>query len=221
LRYASPSTPLAHIEMSSVESHPGRCNHFEAMPIQRKDVGRVDAERLILALSIPPRSHAMSEPMGPPLRHLSASLVFTPRLPYNHFAPEFLCAGNMSTLTISCQLVFCGILALWVARRFRVARKSYPPGTNTLCPCQSTLNYSTGPSGFPLIGNLLQIPRSKPWIHYAQWAQCFGTTELYLYCVSQSSGRGYIPLQCAGATIRRSQFHDGCSRSFRTAVCHI
>ncbi|KAJ7046067.1 cytochrome P450 [Mycena alexandri] len=30
------------------------------------------------------------------------------------------------------------------------------------------------PSGLPLVGSLLQLPRSKPWIHYAQWAQRFG-----------------------------------------------
>ncbi|KAJ7479887.1 cytochrome P450 [Mycena latifolia] len=59
-------------------------------------------------------------------------------------------------------LAACGILALWIAYGFLHPKRRYPPG----------------PTGIPLIGNLFQLPKSKPWIHYAHWARVFGQLSL-------------------------------------------
>lgn len=53
-----------------------------------------------------------------------------------------------------------------IAPRTRHARHPYP--------------YPPGPRGLPLLGNLLDIPRSKPWVTYAQWGKRYGTYNLTL-----------------------------------------
>ncbi|KAA1473811.1 cytochrome P450 [Dentipellis sp. KUC8613] len=36
------------------------------------------------------------------------------------------------------------------------------------------LSYPPGPKGFPVIGNVLDMPTVKPWVTYAQWAKRYG-----------------------------------------------
>jgi hypothetical protein len=34
--------------------------------------------------------------------------------------------------------------------------------------------YPPGPRGWPLIGNILDMPRIKPWVTFTEWGQIYG-----------------------------------------------
>ena len=36
-----------------------------------------------------------------------------------------------------------------------------------------------GPKGYPLIGNLFDIPRDKPWLVYDEWRKTYGKSWIY------------------------------------------
>jgi len=37
------------------------------------------------------------------------------------------------------------------------------------------LPYPPGPPGYPVIGNILDIPKEAPWEQYDEWAKQYGT----------------------------------------------
>lgn len=64
--------------------------------------------------------------------------------------------------------VFCILTSLTVllycsrsARKSRYERLPFPPG----------------PKGFPVIGNLLDMPKQREWVIYREWAKEYGTFE--------------------------------------------
>lgn len=38
-----------------------------------------------------------------------------------------------------------------------------------------------GPKGYPIIGNLLDMPQDKPWIAYNEWSKTYGALQLYAF----------------------------------------
>ena len=60
---------------------------------------------------------------------------------------------------IDLQLVALCIVLVFAAGAFlRQKRRSLPPG----------------PRGYPLIGNLFDLPREKEWLTYAEWGKKYG-----------------------------------------------
>jgi hypothetical protein len=39
---------------------------------------------------------------------------------------------------------------------------------------KSTAPYPPGPQGWPLIGNILDMPRIKPWLTFTEWGKKYG-----------------------------------------------
>ncbi|KAK6991801.1 cytochrome P450 [Favolaschia claudopus] len=91
--------------------------------------------------------------------------------------PAFLCG-------------FIGLLA-WIVKRFASQQRTYAPG----------------PTGLPLLGNLLQLPKAEPWIHYARWARSYG--DIYRFHVL---GREFVVLSSITAALdlfeRRSAIYS-------------
>jgi len=61
----------------------------------------------------------------------------------------------ISPITISVTLF---VLALWLVHRRRQSESRLPPG----------------PKGWPVIGNLLDMPLDYPWVTYAVWGRRYG-----------------------------------------------
>ena len=60
-------------------------------------------------------------------------------------------------------LLACGMLLVgYLYNKKKWAKPSFPPGPNPL----------------PLIGNLLDLPKEKPWERYSQWAKDYGKCPL-------------------------------------------
>ena len=57
-----------------------------------------------------------------------------------------------------------GIVAMIVATISYTSKKRHPR--------------PPGPTGLPVIGNMLQLPREKEWLTYAEWADKYGLNSL-------------------------------------------
>ena len=60
----------------------------------------------------------------------------------------------LDTIAVSGAL----IVAVWTLARLRRSRATRPPG----------------PKGYPLIGNLFDLPRENEWLTYADWGRKYG-----------------------------------------------
>ncbi|KAJ6602647.1 cytochrome P450 [Mycena vulgaris] len=87
--------------------------------------------------------------------------------------------------------VVCGAVAIWIGHNSLAPKKRYPPG----------------PAGIPLVGNLFQLSKSKPWVHYAHWARTFG--DIFRFRVF---GREFIVLSSMSTALdlfeRRSMIYS-------------
>lgn len=62
------------------------------------------------------------------------------------------------------------LVTFLITRSYTQKRHAYPPG----------------PPGFPIIGNMLQLPTNKHWLQYDRWTKQYGTSEV------QSTVRGKV-----------------------------
>ncbi|KAJ6602654.1 cytochrome P450 [Mycena vulgaris] len=88
-------------------------------------------------------------------------------------------------------IVICCAVAVWIGHNLPASKKIYPPG----------------PAGIPLVGNLFQLPKSKPWTQYAHWARTFG--DVFRFRVF---GREFIVLSSMSTALdlfeRRSMIYS-------------
>lgn len=61
------------------------------------------------------------------------------------------------------DITFVG-LAVWLVKHY-------------LSSSRSSLPLSPGPKGYPVIGNVLDIPQTQPHKTYAEWGTKYGTWE--------------------------------------------
>ena len=65
-----------------------------------------------------------------------------------------------------------------------------------------------GPKGYPLIGNLLDMPLHKPWLAYDEWRRTYGKTFTIISLSPQITGhfRWYNIPQCPWPALRNFKF---------------
>lgn len=65
---------------------------------------------------------------------------------------------SVAMLSTTLDLVVVSIFFVWVAMVWvRKRQRRLPPG----------------PLGYPFIGNLLDVPREKPWLRYVEWGALY------------------------------------------------
>lgn len=110
----------------------------------------------------------------------------------------------------ACLLTLCTIagLYLWRNRTAKYAGIPLPPG----------------PPRLPLVGNLLQMPKSHDWLTYEAWAKEFGKFALCFgpRFFSHSDMFALIRFGCASCRCPRSpycglEFHQSCHGAVRTS----
>ncbi len=72
--------------------------------------------------------------------------------------------GTVSIVTVIDALA--AILAVLVLHRIVGGKSS------------TVSEYAPGPEGFPLIGNLLDMPTEKEWLTFAKWSELYGASPL-------------------------------------------
>ena len=79
-----------------------------------------------------------------------------------------------------------------------------------------------GPKGYPLIGNLFDMPKAahKPWIVYDEWRKTYGKSFIINGLSPQMTGhfRRYDIPQCSWPTLRNFKFLGGHHRPVREKV---
>ncbi|GJE97160.1 cytochrome P450 [Phanerochaete sordida] len=88
---------------------------------------------------------------------LNTSLVFPESPP----KPTVMSADNIGWLLVSWLLA--GVAAAWVLATRFTKRPHYPPS----------------PDGWPIIGNLLDVPRDNPWLRYAEVGKELGSDIIH------------------------------------------
>jgi hypothetical protein len=66
--------------------------------------------------------------------------------------------------------ILSAFLCAWILKRMSISLKRNPNG----------LPLPPGPKGFPIIGNLLDMPTDKPWLVYNQWSKTYGS--FFFFC---------------------------------------
>jgi hypothetical protein len=84
--------------------------------------------------------------------------------PLLDFHPSALKMASLFNLSVSSlSLTFVGTFAGYVYWRYTMRKRS-------------SLPYPPGPSGFPLIGNLLDMPTEYEWLAFKKYAEQYGKT---------------------------------------------
>ena len=80
------------------------------------------------------------------------------------------------------------------------------------------LPYPPGPKPYPLLGNILEMPTSYPWLKYTEWAEIYGNI-LHL----EAFGKHYIVLNtheaCTDLFENRSTIYS--DRPHSTMLCDL
>jgi hypothetical protein len=61
-------------------------------------------------------------------------------------------------------LAISGIVSVYILKLLASKRKQNP----------RRLPYPPGPKGYPIIGNLLELPSKKPWLVYQEFSRQYG-----------------------------------------------
>jgi hypothetical protein len=77
--------------------------------------------------------------------------------------------------------------------------------------------YPPGPPGWPLIGNLLDIPPSFPWLVFTEYSKKYGIATLSTRFFSEATCRAHCVIQFSRRKGRRLEQHQSYQRSTREA----
>jgi hypothetical protein len=88
---------------------------------------------------------------------------------------------------------------------------------------KSVLPLPPGPKGWPLIGNVLDMPKSHAWKTFAQWGDIYGKLHAADKLINANAifRRDHVDYY-AGPTVRHNQRPGDCGRNFgqeRQYVC--
>ena len=75
----------------------------------------------------------------------------------------------MADATTLLVLLLIGALTYWIDVHKRKRLRSLPPG----------------PKALPIVGNIFDIPKEKPWLAYQDWADKYGES---LCCLCRRTG---------------------------------
>ena len=105
------------------------------------------------------------------------------KLSYSRFLPLLLSMSvNSSTIALLGNYPYYKLVAIFFSviliRQLKKGRDGNPNG----------LPLPPGPKGYPLIGNIFDMPIYKPWIVYDEWRKTYGKTFIINDLSSQITG---------------------------------
>ena len=72
---------------------------------------------------------------------------------------------------VNLDVAILSVISIWVASIWSLTRKR-ATSKNPKLP---------GPRGYPIIGNIFDMPTSKEWLKAAEWKQTYGTASIDLF----------------------------------------
>ena len=136
--------------------------------------------------------------------HESQHIKKLEKLRYSSFFPPAfsMSSVNPSTIGLLGTYPYYKLAALFFSvmlfRQVKKSRDGNPKG----------LSLPPGPKGYPLVGNLFDMPVHRPWVAYDEWRKTYGRTFI-INCLSpQITGlfRWYDIPQCSWRTLCNFKF---------------